>query len=72
MAQTPTLSLHAFNQAIKRGIPMDPDLIAYATRCTVLFTKKPQKFSFGEYSIVGALNYLTGEPQIITVYRKDQ
>lgn len=71
MAPAPTLSLHAFNRAIQRGIPMDNDLIAYATRCSALFTKKPQKFSFGEYSIVGALNHITGEPQVITVYRKE-
>jgi hypothetical protein len=74
MAQTPnqpTLSLHAFNRAVQRGIPMDPELISYATRCSVLFTIKPQKFSFGEYTIIGALNQTTREPQILTVYRKD-
>lgn len=70
MATTPTLTLHAFERAVQRGIPMDASLVAYATRCAAMFTTKPQKYSFGEYSIVGALDPETKEPKILTVYRR--
>lgn len=72
MAPNTCLSLHAFNRAIQRGIPMDAELVAYCQRIAPTLSKKPQKFTFLGYSIVAAIHHETGLPTVLTIYRSNK